>query len=67
MLANDYFVIVKFVGLPRARPKRWTWEIRLRSKQLGVKYEGEEYVTAQDARLAGEKALNELLHDLGER
>jgi hypothetical protein len=34
---------------------------------LGVKYDGQEYATAQDARLAGEKALNELLHDLGER
>ena len=28
------------------------------------KYAGEEYPTAQDARLAGEKALNEFLHDL---
>ena len=63
---NDYFVITKLVG-PRTRPIRWTWEIRRRSKLLGVKYEGEEYATAQDARLAGEKALSELLHNLSQR
>jgi hypothetical protein len=63
---DDYFVITKLVG-PRTRPIRWTWEIRPRSMPLGVKYDGQEYATAQDARLAGEKALNELLHDLGER
>jgi hypothetical protein len=34
---------------------------------LGVKYDGEEYATAQDARLAGEKVLSELLHDLSQR
>ena len=60
---NDYFVITKLVG-PRTRPIRWTWEIRRRSMPLGGKYAGEEYPTAQDARLAGEKALNEFLQDL---
>ena len=64
-LPEDYFVITKLVG-PRVRPIRWTWEIRRRS-QLGVKYDGEGYATAQDARLAGEKALSELLHDLSQR
>jgi hypothetical protein len=63
---GDYFVITKLVGR-RTRPIRWTWEIRRRSKLLGVKYEGEEYATAQDARLAGEKALSELLHNLSQR
>ena len=63
---NDYFVITKLVG-PRTRPIRWTWEIRRRSKPLGVKYEAEEYSTAQDARLAGETALVELLHSLSQR
>ena len=65
-LLAAYFVITKLVG-PRVRPIRWTWEIRRRSGQLGVKYDGEEYATAQDARLAGEKALNEFLNDLGQR
>jgi predicted DNA-binding ribbon-helix-helix protein len=61
---NDYFVITKLVG-PRIRPIRWTWQIRRRSMPLSVKYDGEEYATAQDARLAGEKALKEFLLALG--
>jgi hypothetical protein len=61
---NDYFVITKLVG-PRTRPIRWTWQIRRRSKPLGVKYDGEEYATAQDARLAGETALKDLLRNFG--
>lgn len=62
----DYFVITKLVG-PRTRPIRWTWEIRRRSTPLGVKYDGEEYATAQEARLAGEKVLSELLRNLSQR
>ena len=61
---NDYFVITKLVG-PRTRPIRWTWQIRRRSMPLGVKYDGEEYATAQDARLAGETALKDLLRNFG--
>ena len=71
---NDYFVITKLVG-PRTRPIRWTWEIRHRSTleirrgsmSLGIKYGGEEYATAQDAKLAGETALKDLLRNLGQR
>ena len=61
---DDYFLITKLVG-PRTRPIRWTWQIRRRSKPLGDKYDGEEYATAQDARLAGETALKDLLRSLG--
>ena len=60
---DDYFLITKLVG-PRTRPIRWTWQIRRRSMPLGVKYDGEEYATAQDARLAGETALKDLLQRL---
>ena len=68
---NDYFVITKLV--PRTRPIRWTWEIRHRSTwenrrssmSVGIKYGGEEYATAQDAKLAGETALKDLLRNLG--
>jgi hypothetical protein len=60
---NDYFVITKLVGA-RTRPIRWTWEIRRRSMPLGVKYDGEPYATAQDARLAGEAALKDILRNL---
>jgi hypothetical protein len=60
---NDYFVITKLVG-PRTRPIRWTWEIQRRSKPLGIKSHGDEYATAQDAKLAGETALKVFLHNL---
>ena len=66
--SDDYFVIVKRVGPPRARPRmRWTWEIRHRSKPLGVKYDGNQFATPQDARLAGETALRDLLPNLSQR
>ena len=42
----------------------WTWEIHRRSKPLGVKFDGDEYATAQDAKLAGETALKDLLRNL---
>jgi hypothetical protein len=61
-LDNDYFVITELVG-PRTRPIRWTWKIRRRSAPLGVKIDGEEYATPQDARLAGETALTDLLRN----
>jgi hypothetical protein len=32
---------------------------------VGIKYAGEEYATAQDAKLAGETALKDLLLNLG--
>jgi hypothetical protein len=57
---DDYFVIVKRFGQPRARPRRWTWEIRRRSKPLVVQYYGNEFATPQDAKLSGETALKDL-------
>ena len=61
---NDYFVITKLAE-PRTRPIRWTWQIRRRSEPLGgVEFDGDEYATAQDAKLAGETALKDLLHNL---
>ena len=57
-LRKDYFAITKLCGHPRTR---WTWEIGRRSKPLGVKYEGDYFATPQDAKLAGERALKELL------
>jgi hypothetical protein len=64
---DDYLVIVKRVGPPRARPRmRWTWEIRRRSKPLGVKYNGNQFATPQDAKLAGETALKDLLNNLSQ-
>jgi len=38
------------------------WEIQRRSKPLGIKYNGGNFATPQDAKLAGERALTEFLH-----
>jgi hypothetical protein len=65
---DDYFVIIKRCGHHRCPPQtRWAWEIRRRSKPVYVKYDGDEYLTAQDARLAGETALKEFLNNLSQR
>jgi hypothetical protein len=61
---DDYFVMVKRRGGRPPSRTRWTWEIRRRSKPLGVECNGDIFVTPQAAKLAGEKALNELLHHL---
>jgi hypothetical protein len=63
---DDYFVIIKrWARLPRHHRNRWTWEIQRRSKPLRVKYNGNDFATPQDARLAGERALKELLAPTG--
>jgi len=62
---DDYFVIIKRCVDHRKTPQtHWTWEIHRRSKPLGVKLDGDEYATAQDAKLAGETALKDLLRNL---
>jgi hypothetical protein len=64
---DDYFVIIKRSQRHRRdRRGRWTWEIQRRSKPLGIKYDGREFATPQDAKLAGKKALNEFLHVLAQ-
>jgi hypothetical protein len=65
---DDYFAIIKRCGHHRtAQRTRWTWEIRRRSKPHGVKYNGNDFATPQDAKIAGERALPEFLHDLSKR
>jgi hypothetical protein len=65
---DDYFVIIKRRGSYR-RPNRtrWTWQIQRRSMPLDVKFDDVKYVTPQEAKRAGQKALSELLHNLGHR
>jgi hypothetical protein len=59
-LSNDYFVIT------RRDPRLliWSWEILRRSTPLGVKLTGHDFESAMAARLAGEKALKDLLHGI---
>jgi hypothetical protein len=75
-IINEYFVIVKRCG-PRLH-KRWTWEIRHRSKSLGkrqssyskpvsTKHEADTFGSPDMAKLAGQKALEEFLDDVRAR
>jgi hypothetical protein len=56
-LEDDYFALTKRCGRPK---NRWTWEIRRRSKPSNIKYDADDFATAQEARFAGVKALKEL-------
>lgn len=64
-LDDDYFVIIK-----RFRPYRsshhagWTWEVRRRSKPMGIKYRGVKYASPDDAKLAGETAFKDFVRNL---
>jgi hypothetical protein len=59
-LSNDYFIIT---GRDPRLPI-WSWEILRRSQPLGVKLIGHDFESAMAARLAGERALKDLLHGI---
>jgi len=60
-LANDYSLVI-------TRPDRlngaWGWEIRRKSKTLGIKHYDNDFKTEAAARIAGENALKEFLDRL---
>jgi len=56
-LLSEYFVSITSVG----KPPEWRWEIKRRSKPLGIKLYANGFKSESAAKLAGEKALRELL------
>ena len=62
ILADDFFVAVK----RRRRLREWSWEIQRRSKPLGVRLDGDGFKSEFAAKLAGEKALRDLLDGLAQ-
>src|ERR1700676_1565992 len=58
---NDYYVIPSRRG---ERPERWGWEIRRKSKPLGVKLTGDRYQSQSAAQFAGKQALADFLYEL---
>jgi hypothetical protein len=58
---NDYYVITSRRG---EHPDRWSWEIRRKSKPLGVKMTGDGFQSDLAAQFAGKKALTSFLADL---
>jgi hypothetical protein len=58
---NDYYVITSRRG---QNPDRWSWEIRRKSKPLGIKMTGDGFQSDTAAQFAGKQALTDFLSDL---
>jgi hypothetical protein len=58
---NDYYVVTSRHG---QQPDRWSWEMRRKSKPLGIKMTGDGYQSDTAAQFAGKQALAEFLADL---
>ena len=58
---NDYYVIT---SQRSARPARWSWEIRRKSKPLGIKMTEDGFQSDAAARFAGRQALADFLCNL---
>jgi Protein of unknown function (DUF3622) len=58
---NDYYVFTSRRG---DYPERWSWEIRRKSKPLGVKLTEDGFQSDIAAQLAGKRALADFLSDL---
>jgi Protein of unknown function (DUF3622) len=58
---NDYSVIT---SRRSQSPERWSWEIRRKSKPLGIKMTGDGFQSDAAAQFAGKQALAEFLADL---
>lgn len=58
---NDYYVITSRRG---QNPDRWSWEIRRKSKPLGIKMTGDGFQSDTAAQFAGKQALADFLSDL---
>ena len=60
--SDDYFVVTE----RQRRSEAWAWEIQRRSTPIGVRLNGEGFKSEFAAKLAGEKALRELLDGLAQ-
>jgi hypothetical protein len=58
---NDYYVVTSRRG---QNPDRWSWEIRRKSKPLGIKMTGDGLQSEMAAQFAGKQALAEFLAEL---
>jgi hypothetical protein len=58
---NDYYVFTSRRG---DNPERWSWEIRRKSKPLGVRLTADGFQSDAAAQFAGKKALEDFLNDL---
>jgi len=63
MRNNDYYVVTSRSG---EHPVRWSWEIRRKSKPLGVRLLAHGFQSDSAAQIAGKRALDEFLSALSE-
>jgi hypothetical protein len=59
---SEYFVSISSAG----KPPEWRWEIKRRPKLLGIKLYASGFKSENMAKLAGEKALKELLDGIAQ-
>jgi hypothetical protein len=58
---DDYYVFTSRRG---EYPGRWTWEIRRKSKPMGVKIQAHDFKSEAAALFAGKQALSDFLSNL---
>ena len=58
---DDYYVFTSRRG---NYPERWSWEIRRKSKSLGVKMTEDGFQSEMAAQFAGKRALADFLTEL---
>jgi hypothetical protein len=61
MLNNDYYLVTSRTG---EHPDRWSWEVRRKSKPLGVRLLAHGFQSDSAAQIAGKRALDEFLYAL---
>jgi hypothetical protein len=57
-LTNIYRLVIK---TPARKGDLWSWEILRRSKPIGIRIHGTNFQSESAARVAGQKALDDLL------
>ena len=61
MSNNDYYLVT---SKQDQHPETWSWEIRRRSKPLGIKLTANGFQSDTAAQFAGKRALHEFLSAL---
>jgi hypothetical protein len=61
---RDIRVIVIFSSRRGEHPERWSWEIRRKSKPLGIKLSEDGFQSDSAAQFAGKRALEDFMSEL---
>ena len=61
MTNTDYYLVTSRRG---EHPERWSWEIRRKTRPLGIKLSGDGFQSESAAKFAGKRALDDFLSEL---